>query len=95
LNEFLENYQIALCNEGFMPILMVIGGPIVAIWATIWATCDTARLVGLRPDGPVGCGAALPVRWRGLPGVSFGPALWRVAASDACLSPVRVGVMVT
>jgi hypothetical protein len=26
---------------------------IVAIWATIWATCDTARLAGLPPDGPV------------------------------------------
>ena len=34
----------------------------MAIWATIWATCDTARLVGLPRDGPAGCDAWLPVR---------------------------------
>jgi hypothetical protein len=39
---------------------------IVAVWATIWATCDTARLVGLPPGGSrrvarLCAGAACPV----------------------------------
>ena len=34
-------------------------GGIVAIWATIWATYGTARLVGLRPDGPADHSAGL------------------------------------
>jgi len=41
----------------------------VAVWATIWATCDTARLAGLRgpearrPGGPADRGAWPSVRW--------------------------------
>ena len=35
---------------------------IVAIWATIWATYDTARLVGLRTMARQIGRAALPVR---------------------------------
>jgi hypothetical protein len=39
---------------------------IVAPWATIWATYDTARLVGLLRDGPAGYAAWPSARWRGL-----------------------------
>ena len=31
----------------------------MAIWATIWATYDTGRLVGATPDGPADRGAGL------------------------------------
>jgi hypothetical protein len=31
-----------------------------------WTSLD---LIGAARDGPPGCGAALPVRWRGLPSV--------------------------
>src|SRR5258705_2675707 len=54
-------------------------GGIEAIWATIWATCDAARLVGLRAlvrriaaRGRPCAGAACPMRLRGLTGC-FGP----------------------
>jgi len=84
----------------YWPILAMIGGGgILAIWATIWATCDTARLgrpasgdpadrgawpvCALARGGPVGPVALRSGALYGLP-----------AASDACLSPVPVVVMV-
>jgi len=48
----------------------------------IWATYDTARLVGLPSGGPAGCGAWLPVRWRGLPGVLHCGALYGLSAAS-------------
>ena len=65
----------------------------MAIWATIWATCDKARLVGLRPDGPAGRAAPLPVRWRGLPAVPVA-LRWRALCGLPTASTLaRVGAM--
>jgi hypothetical protein len=36
---------------------MMFGRPVVAVWATIWATYDTARLVVASRDGPADRGA--------------------------------------
>ena len=54
----------------------------MAIWATIWATCDTARLVGRKPGGPADRGAGVldavaglarcPKRWRAAVAPSYG-----------------------
>ena len=57
----------------------------MAIWATIWATYDTARLVGPAPDGPADRGAWPSVRSRGPPLVPV--ALSLTARSCAFLRP--------
>ena len=57
--------------KGFCPKSGLIDGGAMTVWATVWATCDTARLVGLlamarQIAAPgAGCvGAAWPV-WDG------------------------------
>ena len=54
------------------------------VWATFWATYDTARLVGAAREGPADCGALLSVRWRGLPGVSPVALPMRRAVRPSC-----------
>jgi hypothetical protein len=39
------------------------------LWATLRATCDTARLVALRPMARQALARGRRVRWRRLPGV--------------------------
>ena len=48
----------------------------MAIWATIWATYDTARLVGATPDDPADRGAGV---------------LDAMAGLARCLSPALAG----
>ena len=69
----------------------------VAIWATIWATCDTARLVRAEREGPADRGAGL---LDAMAGLARCPVLrWRASVRASCrldagrlrLSPVAPG----
>jgi hypothetical protein len=55
----------------------------VRVWATIWTTRNTARLVRASPDGPADHAAWPPVRWRGPPGGPAVRASYGLAPNDA------------
>jgi hypothetical protein len=82
--------QISAWNEGVMPILAMISGDASASGAAFEAAADKARLVRAASDGPAGCDAWPPVRWRGF----FALARCTAFLTASCALPVAYPVVV-
>jgi hypothetical protein len=94
LNCFRMNCQIALCNDGLMPILAMIADGRCAHLGYVLGYLRHGSLGRPAPGGPTDRAAWPPVRWRGLP-----VCVWALAARCAgflmtsMLTPAACAVM--